>query len=260
MKAVWRYTIALAVTVLVVALMALLSGISRERRHLLTCSGLDIQVMDSARLNFIGKEDVRKCLDDSYGTWSGQRLDSVNLRKIETILKDRSAILTSEAYTTSDGILHIRVTQREPVVRFQGPDGGFYSDENGFLFPLQAGYTSRVPIIDGAVPVHTGAGYKGPARTAAERRWVEGIIGLVRHIEKNKAWSDAIVQITVDSRGDIVMVPRTGKEKFIFGSPDDWQDKFARMERYYRYIAPSKEEGYYSTVNVKYRNQIICRK
>ena len=55
------------------------------------------------------------------------------------------------------------------------------------------------------------------------------------------------------------MVPRTGKEKFIFGSPHDWQDKFARMERYYRYIAPAKEEGWYSTVNVKYPGQIICR-
>ena len=124
---------------------------------------------------------------------------------------------------------------------------------------MQEGYTSRVPIIDGAVPVHTGPGYKGQAKTAAERQWIEGIIGLVRYIEKNKTWADAIVQITVDSRGDIRLVPRTGKETFIFGAPDDWQEKFARMERYYRYIVPSKEEGYYSTVNVKYRDQIICR-
>ena len=158
MKAVWRYTIALLVTLLVVALVALLSGITRERRHLVTCGGIDIRILDSARLNFISPEDIRKCLDESYGVWNGQRLDSVNLRKIETVLKDRSAILTSEAWTTGDGILHVAVTQREPLVRFQGPDGGFYSDENGFLFPLQEGYTSRVPIIDGAVPVHTGPG------------------------------------------------------------------------------------------------------
>ena len=259
MKAVWRFSIALVVTALVVAFVALLSGITREQRHQLTCSGVDIRILDSTRLNFISVEDVRKCLDEGYGVWNGQRLDSVNLRKIETVLRDRSAILTSEAWTTGDGKLHIAVTQREPIVRFQGPDGGFYSDENGFLFPLQDGYTTRVPIIDGAVPVHTGAGYKGQAQTAAERRWIEGIIGLVRYIDKSKTWADAIVQITVDSRGDIVMVPRTGKETFIFGSPHDWQDKFNRMERYYRYIAPEKEEGYYSTVNVKYRDQIICR-
>ena len=259
MKTVWRVSIALVVTALVVALMVLLSGITRERRHLVTCKSVDIRILDSARLSFIGVDDVKKCLDESYGVWNGQRLDSVNLRKIETVLRDRSAILTSEAWTTGDGVLHIAVTQREPIVRFQGPDGGFYSDENGFLFPLQAGYTSRVPIIDGAVPVHTGPGYKGTAKTAEERKWIEGIIGLVRFIERNKAWGDAIVQITVDEKGDIVMVPRTGKEKFIFGSPHEWQDKFARMERYYRYIAPSKEEGWYSTVNVKYPGQIICR-
>ena len=259
MKAVWRYTLALTAVALTVALMAVVSGVSREKRHQLTCSGIDVKVLDSARLSFITVDDVKKCVAESYGVWNGRRLDSIGLRRIETVLRERSAILTSEAYTTPDGILHIRVTQREPVVRFQGPDGGFYSDENGFLFPLQAGYTSRVPIVDGRVPVRTGAGYKGQAQTPQERQWVEGIIGLIRYIGRSRTWSDAIVQITVDSHGDIVMVPRTGKETFIFGAPDRWQEKFAAMERYYWVIAPAKEEGYYATVNVKYPGQIICR-
>ena len=260
MKAVWRYTLALSIIALAVVLMTIVSGVSREKNRLQTCSGIDVKILDSARLSFITVADVKQCILEGYGVWNGRRLDSIGLRRIETVLKDRSAILTSEAYTTRDGILHVRVTQREPVVRFQGPDGGFYSDENGFLFPLQSGYTSRVPIIDGQMPVRTGDGYKGQARTPQERKWVEGIIGLVRYIDRNRIWSDAIVQITVDSRGDIIMVPRTGKERFVFGPPDDWQDKFARMERYYRVIAPSKEEGLYSTVIVKYPGQIICRK
>lgn len=260
MKAVWRYSLALAVIALSVVMTAAVSHTSREKRRLQTCSGIDVRIMDSVRLSFITVEDVKKCIQEGYGTWNGRRLDSLDLRRIESILKERSAILTSEAYTTRDGILHVRVTQREPVVRFQGPDGGFYSDEKGFLFPLQKGYTSRVPIVDGNVPVRAGDGYKGPARTPQEKAWVEGIIGLVRYIDRNKTWSHAIVQITVDSRGDIVLVPRSGKERFIFGRPDDWQDKFSRMERYYTVIAPSKEEGWYSSVNVKYPGQIICRK
>ena len=260
MKVVWRYTLAVAVLVLSVVLMTVVGHAGRRERHMRTCSGIDVKVLDSTRLSFITVTDVKQCIREGYGPWLGRRLDSIGLHKIEEVLKDRSAILTSEAYTTRDGILHVRVTQREPVVRFQGPDGGFYSDENGFLFPLQSGYTSRVPIIDGQIPVRTEAGYKGQARTARERQWIEGIIGLVRYIGRNKTWAEAIVQITVDARGDIVMVARTGKERFIFGAPDDWQDKFARMERYYNTIAPSVEEGCYSTVSVKYPGQIICRK
>ena len=87
MKTVWRFSIALVVTALVVALMVMLSGITRDRRHLVTCNGIDIRILDSTRLNFIGKDDVKKCLEESYGVWNGQRLDSVNLRKIETVLR-----------------------------------------------------------------------------------------------------------------------------------------------------------------------------
>ena len=260
MRAAWKYIFALAAVALAVLLLVSVGHASRNRHHMQTCTGIDIRILDSARLSFVTPEDVKKCIMEEYGPWIGRRLDSIDLRKIETVLTNRSAILTGEAYTTRDSILHIRVTQREPIVRFQGPDGGFYSDENGFLFPLQAGYTSRVPIIDGQIPVHAGAGYKGQAKTDRERKWIEGIIGLVRYIDRNKTWSHSIVQITVDAHGDIVMVPRTGKERFIFGRPDDWQDKFARMEKYYNTIAPSKEEGYYTTVNVKYPGQIICRK
>ena len=32
-----------------------------------------------------------------------------------------------------------------------------------------------------------------------------------------------------------------------------------RIDRYLGTIAPSKPEGYYKTVNVKYNQQIICR-
>ena len=207
MKKVWRVSIALVVTALVVALMVLLSGISRERSHLLTCNRIDIRILDSARLSFIGVDDVKKCLEESYGVWNGQRLDSVNLRKIETVLRDRSAILTSEAWTTGDGVLHIAVTQREPIVRFQGPDGGFYSDEKGFLFPLQAGYTSRVPIIDGAVPVTVPKGFKGRPEDPKEQLWLDQVLNLIRYISHDKTFKDAFSQITVLRGGDYIILP-----------------------------------------------------
>ena len=50
------------------------------------------------------------------------------------------------------------------------------------------------------------------------------------------------------------------KEKFIIGSPDGFREKFGRIEDYYRYVRNRKEEGYYSTVDVSYEGQIVCRK
>ena len=86
------------------------------------------------------------------------------------------------------------------------------------------------------------------------------MIALVDYMSSSGVWAENIVQITVQDNGDLVMVPRKGKEKFLFGKPDNIQDKFSRMEKYYTGIVPAKGEGFYSTVNVKYNGQIICRK
>lgn len=260
MKAVYRYSIAFAATVAAICLLIVLSALSREDRRQLTCSGLQVDILDSTRLSFVSRADVKRYVEKDYGVYMGQKLDSVNLRKIENILDGRSAILKSEAYVTGDGMLHVLITQREPVVRFQKGDTGYYADETGFIFPLQTNYTSRVPIIDGNIPLDVSAGFKGSPSDAKEKSWLEGIIGMVRFIGNSKTWSESIVQITVDERGDLVMIPRKGQEKFIFGKPDNYKAKFSRMEDYYRYILPAKPDMNYRTVNVKYDGQIICRK
>ena len=161
---------------------------------------------------------------------------------------------------TRDGLLNIVVTQRRPLVRFQRQDGGFYADKDGFIFPLQGNYTAYVPVIDGNIPVKSGSSYKGKARDRKEQEWIDSMIALVDYMSSSGVWAENIVQITVQDNGDLVMVPRKGKEKFLFGKPDNIQDKFSRMEKYYTGIVPAKGEGFYSTVNVKYNGQIICRK
>ena len=199
-------------------------------------------------------------MDKYYGAYIGQRLDSIRLHQVESILDVQSAILKSEAYTTEDGLLNIRLTQREPVVRFQKGRYGFYADCNGFIFPLQENYTSPVPVMDGAVPIKATEGYKGAPGTEEEKAWIAGVISLVQYMEKTRIWAENIVQMHVEDDGDIVMIPREGNERFIFGSPFDAAAKFGRMADYYRYILPDKGEGYYRTVNVKFDKQIVCKK
>ena len=247
----------LTLAALVVVFMAICAGRS-HKRSLLTCEGVRVCFADDYR--FVTEEDVKGYLDKYYGAYIGQRIDSIRLHKVEEILDVQSAILKSEAYTTDDGMLNISITQREPVVRFQKEDTGFYADEKGFIFPLQENYTSHVQIIDGNIPVSFSEGFKGQPQSEKEQQWMQGVLELLKCMEKSKVWSENIVQMHVDENGDLVMIPRSGNERFIFGSPFDAEAKFDRMAGYYRYILPEKGEGFYRTVNVKFDNQIVCKK
>lgn len=245
----------------VAALAACIAGLcfvglaGRRAQSRQTCEDLSVEFSDG--FNFVTAEDIKGYIETKYGPFIGQRLDSLNLDKIENMLDRQSAVLKSEVYTSGDNVLHVKVSQREPVIRFQKGSDGFYIDDRGFIFPLQSNYTSQVPVIDGDIPVAVSAGYKGEASSEKDAAWLNGVLDLLSFIQGSKTWAENIVQIHVDGNGDIVLIPREGNEKFIFGSPHEAARKFARIEKYYQYVQPLGKE--YGTVNVKYKGQIICK-
>ena len=232
--------------------------LSADSRREVTCSGLETIISDSLERRFISPDDIKDWMND-YGTYLGLRLDSVDLKKVEAVIDGKSSVRKSQAWLTDDGVLHVSITQREPVVRFQGASGGFYADADGYLFPLQNRHTARGPIVDGALPVKLGKGYKGLPETEKEQQWVASIVGLVRYLGARKEWNDLVGQITVRPDGNLVLIPREGSERFLFGGPTGIDAKFDRIRKYYEGVAPMRETPY-RTVDVRFDGQIICTK
>ena len=258
MKPVVRYIIAASAVTACLFLWLLGDRVAAGNRREVTCNGIDAIIADSTQRKFVSPEDVKDWMAD-YGTYLGLRLDSVDLRKVEAVIDGKSAVRKSQAWLTDDGVLHVSITQREPVVRFQGPSGGFYADAEGYLFPLQLRHTVRVPVVDGYLPVKMGQGFKGEPETDAEKQWVSSVLDLVRWLGARKEWNDLVGQITVSKDGNLVLIPREGQERFVFGSPTGIDAKFGRIRKYYESVAPVEDKNY-RTVDVRFDNQIICRK
>ena len=223
------------------------------------CEKLEVRVLDSLHNQFVTAADIKTVLDKTYGTYIGVKADSLDLVKIEDIVDRRSAVQKSQAYVTIDGTLHIDITQRRPIVRFQKKDGGFYADKDGYIFPLQSSFASHVQIIDGHIPLAANSGYKGEVSDPKEAAWLNKVISLVNYIEGRDDLRNMIVQIHVSESGNLIMIPREGKERFIFGQPDNFDAKFNRMEKYYTAVIPEKGSDKYKEVDLRYKGQIICR-
>lgn len=224
---------------------AYLAGVSARKP--LTCKGLRVTVADSAMNSFISKEDVKKFLESEYGEYLENPLQGLNLDKIETVLESKSAINRAEAFVTKNGMLNITVTQRKPAVRFQGGKWGYYADAEGRSFPLQSSYASYVPVVDGNIP------------TITDTVRILKITSLVNFLEDSPIWKDKFVQIRIDDKGDIILIPREGKERFIIGQPCGIEEKAEKMEMYYTHILPEKGSGKYRTVDLRFKGQIVCR-
>ena len=254
-KALKHLLFALALA-LFLCITALVLSQARERRRLMTCKNVEIIFKDT--LNFVSEDDVRGYLKRDCPVFIGQRVDSIRLYEIENALDSRSAILSTQAWT-SDSTLHISIVQREPVARMETADHAFYIDDRGYIFPVQGDCGKTFPLIQGKLPLHEPVGYKGLPSTEEGRQWVEKMLDLISYMKKSK-WAVRIARMTVQEDGDIVMIPVEGREHFIFGRPENAPEKFARMQEYLKRIKPSVEDDYYATVNIKYKGQIICRK
>ncbi|MDE6871923.1 MAG: hypothetical protein K2J62_07395 [Bacteroidales bacterium] len=260
MKAAARYIMAIVFASVVTIYMAATLGAGAAKRHGTSCSGLNIVIRDSLRNRFVTREDVKSYLDMEKIGYIGMKAGEIDLVKIERAIDSKSAVLKSEAYMTRDGLLNIEVTQRTPVVQFRKNGGGFYSDADGYLFPLQRHNPDDILYIDGNVPLRADSGYKGEAGSQEEKKWLDGILGMISYIDGHSWLSGKIARMSVLGNGDIVIYPVEGREKFIFGSPDNIDIKFKRIRYYYSEIVPEKGSGTYSSVNVKYDGQVICRK
>ncbi|MDO4827234.1 MAG: cell division protein FtsQ/DivIB [Bacteroidia bacterium] len=245
MKLSRRHILSLfALAALLTAMVATASLAAADRR-MRTCEGLRVSFAPGPR--FMSEGEVRSVLDKRCAPYIGQRLDSLQLYKIENVLNLQSSILRSEAWTTDDGYLNVRITHRVPLARFQKGDDGFYVDRDGVFFPLNASCSADVPVIDGNVP---------PGRDETTRgEWVRDVLNMLAFMDRG--WAERIVQMHVDSRGDLILIPREGNERFIFGQPRGVEAKFSRMEDYYRYIRPTGKN--YTSVNLKYDGQVICK-
>lgn len=241
MKARVRNLITLAFVLMFMLIVALLAAMGNSGRSMLTCGGIDVKFTDS--LEFVSEEDVRGHVEKLYGSYIGQRLDSLGLARIEGILEEQSAIKTCEAWTTDDGILHLQISRRQPMARFTKGSECVYADDRGDLFPLQNGFVAHVPEISGTIP--------------EDNVWVRQVISMLGYMQSHY-WDKRISAIKATDDGEIILISAEGGEKILFGAPTEVEQKFWRLAKYYSHILPDKGDGYYKKINVKYNKQIIC--
>lgn len=222
------------------------------------CRSVEVEISDSAVNRFVSKKEVIAIVTQYDGECVGKRCDKIDLARIERLLNSRSAIKESQASLTRDGIMRIEITQRRPVLRIETFNGGFYIDESEYIFPLVESFTSYVPVVSGHIPLNLDADYRGEA-AEEQMPWLTKTLELGKFLDSNPFWSAMIEQIYVEQNGDLILSPKVGKMKIIFGPPDNIEEKFRKLLAFYKNIAPQRGWERYSEVNLKYKGQIVCK-
>ena len=225
----------------------------------IVCKGLEASVVDSLHSRFIQADDVAGLILNKYGEFEGIPCNKINLAAIENIIDSQDAVKKSEVYFNRDGNLNVIIDQREPILRVQMGANGFYVDKEHILFPLQKQYTANVIVMDGAMPF-SWENYKNKDFSGKmQQEWLDGAVELAVKLQENPLWKKKVSQFHCSSRYGIIVIPKEGHEKFVFGFPDNLDAKISRMEKYYTHIKPVKKDKDYIRIDLRYDGQIICK-
>ncbi len=88
------------------------------------------------------------------------------------------------------------------------------------------------------------------------------LINFVRSIEDDGFWSAEIVQIVASTAShgtmELVLVPRSGDFRIVFGEIGDAERKLDKLLRFYRDGLGNIGWDRFGTINLKYNNQVVC--
>ena len=200
-------------------------------------------LIESSSDGFVNRQIVLDYLYAKLAGFDSALIIDHSLAEIENILSAHPSIKDVEVFASQKGEVNIIVEQKKAIVRVKTNYEDYYLDEFGNRMELSNTYTPKLVVATGSV---------SPKNH-------EDIYDFINEINKSDFWRSQITQIHFDN-DDILLVPRVGVHKINIGSFEKIADKLDNLYQFYRYAINIKGWQYYTNINLKFNNQIVCTK
>ena len=226
---------------------------------------ITVEVDGATGVHFLDKDQLRGEVVKGAGPVIGTPMSRLDEAGIERKLRAIPCIADADVYHDMDGILHVKATQREPILRVINADGsGFYIDRNGFTMPLSPDFTARVPVFTGQLnePYAKCAPFNvttlrdsvaAPGRSKAMFR-------LATVLVNDPLWSALFQQVVADADGGFELVPSIGMARVRIGNGEQARQRLDKLREFYAQGIPQADWRRYSAIDLRFKDQVVCTK
>ena len=243
------------VLLLFVGLGLVLSAVEQKEGKSIQQVNINIEPLPDGH-KLITPDDVILSIKRSFGyELPGMPLGAINVERLERVIRNDPFVIDAEVFVDSKLDVNIDITQRNPMVRIVDNNGfNYYLDENGVKMPISKHFTPRLLTATGNIPPHS------PDFLNRKRHVLKDVFNLTAMIQNDPFYEPLIEQIHVSNRREFILVPKLGKQKIIFGSFADAQEKLNNLKTFYKEGLPYAGWHKYRTFNVKYKGQVVAKK
>jgi cell division protein FtsQ len=89
---------------------------------------------------------------------------------------------------------------------------------------------------------------------------LKDVYHFVNYINDDDFWSAQIDQIYVDGKDEVTLIPRVGNHIVHLGTFENYEGKLRNLEAFYDKVLPEVGWNKYSTINLEYKDQVVCKK
>jgi len=230
----------------------ILGFVSGEADQVL-CMRIDVVLSDTLDNRFVTDHDIRAMFRSQGLQLQGYPMKDINTRELERLVEKNAYIRRAEVSTDVSGRMEIRLEQRIPLLRIM-PEGkaGFYLDTEGEVLPLSDQFVPHIFLVSGNIKDADGG--------IGASTQLKEIHRFCTYVSDHPFWSEQIVQLYVNRRGEYELIPRVGAHQILMGSMEQWDKKLRNLEMLYQQGLSAYGWNSYKTINLKYTNQVICTK
>ena len=235
-----------------------------EQKHSETiCEQFDLNVENRDYDPLTSAEALKEQIIKGTDTLAGKTLAEINAYDIHLILDRNHYVKYSDIQTGIDGKLKIEVVLKEAIIRIENKDNiSYYIDREGWIMPISQGFPSRVLVANGSISdgISSLGGEKIHVDSLSASSVARKLFGLATYITKDEFLHKLIGQIWVNRSGELELIPVIGEYTIMFGGFEDMEDKFEKLSAYYKEGAGKAGWIDYMSIDLRYKNQVICSK
>lgn len=197
--------------------------------------------------------------------YPNQLMKNLNTTAIEEHIRKMHEVEEVNVYKQLGGNWGIQLKVRQPYARVFNQYGeSFYVDSKGATMDPSPNFTARILVFTGNIKdkadTLTVSDIEANPKLKSERS-LDEIFRISKVIHQNAFLTAQISQIHRDRWGDFILIPRVGAQRIVLGpapSEKDVSEKLKKLMVFYTNGLPYVGWNKYKTINLKYRNQVVC--
>lgn len=213
---------------------------------------------------FLTKDDIYYRLKNQGLIGDSITFEQLKFEEIESFLSQMSEIKTVDVFVKTGNQWGINIQLRQAIARLFNLDGtSCYLDKDGTLMPLSPNYSAHVITVNGYINENDFTKSVNQVINNDSLKSIEildDLYAISNYVCLNKFFSSQITHIYVNAKKEFELIPRVGNQRILFGEAEQIAGKFKKLEVFYTEGINRAGWEKYDTINVMYKNQVVCSK